>query len=135
MLVVDASAAVQACLAADGFSLFHDEELAAPPLMWSEAASALHEMRWRRQISPELAAIAFDRLESAPVVRRAPKRLRRAAWSIADDLGWAKTYDAEYVALALALRCRLFTIDERLRRGAARVVEIIGPADLEPPVQ
>jgi predicted nucleic acid-binding protein len=33
----------------------------------------------------------------------------------------AKTYDAEYVALAGLLRCRLVTIDGRLRRGAGRL--------------
>jgi predicted nucleic acid-binding protein len=52
------------------------------------------------------------------------------AWRVAEELGWAKTYDAEYVALARMLRCRLLTRDERLRRGAARLVEAIGPTEL-----
>ena len=46
------------------------------------------------------------------------------------QLGWMKTYDAEYVALARMARCRLFTVDARLRRGAGHVVQIIGPGDL-----
>lgn len=74
--------------------------------------------------------MAFARLLSAPVTRREPRRLRREAWLIADNLGWAKIYDAEYVALARILDCRLFTVDDRLRRGAARIVEIVGPRDL-----
>ena len=52
------------------------------------------------------------------------------AWEVADALGWAKTYDAEYVALAQHLDCPLLTIDARLARGAGRVVSIVGPADL-----
>ncbi|MGI8829736.1 MAG: hypothetical protein ACR2I5_08225 [Candidatus Limnocylindria bacterium] len=48
----------------------------------------------------------------------------------AEQLGWAKTYDAEYVALAQLLGCRLLTRDDRLRRGAARVLECIGPSEL-----
>jgi predicted nucleic acid-binding protein len=40
------------------------------------------------------------------------------------------TYDAEYVALARLLGCRLFTVDERLRRGAGRLVEVVGPREL-----
>ena len=29
------------------------------------------------------------------------------AWRIADELGWARTYGAEYVALGSLLGCRL----------------------------
>jgi predicted nucleic acid-binding protein len=130
LLVVDSSAAVQACLAAEGFALFGDEDLAAPALLWSEASSVIHELWWRREISEELASTAFDALLTAPIAARAPRRLRTEAWRIAEELGWAKTDDAEYVALARILRCRLFTVDDRLRRGAERVVEIIGPRDL-----
>ena len=130
MIVLDASAAVQACLAADGFDLFGRERLIAPALFWSEVSSALHEMRWRKEISTGLADIAFKRLLAAPVSPRSSKRLRREAWGVAEELGWMKTYDAEYVALARTTRCRLFTVDARLRRGAGHVVPIIGPGDL-----
>ena len=130
MIVLDTSAAVQACLAADGFGLFGNARLIAPALFWSEVSSALHEMRWRKEISMGLADIAFERLLTAPVSPRSPKRLRREAWRIAEELGWMKTYDAEYVALARIVRCRLFTVDARLRRGAGHVVPIIGPGDL-----
>ncbi len=130
MLVVDSSAAVQACLAADGFGLFGGEDLVSPGLLWSEASSVIHELWWRREISEKLASIAFNALLTAPIAARSPRRLRREAWRVAEDLGWAKTYDAEYVALARILRCRLFTVDARLRRGAGRIVEIVGPRDL-----
>ncbi len=129
MLVLDASCGVQACLAADGFAPF-DDDLAVVPLWWSEVSSALHELRWRTSISKELAAAAFGRLLRAPVSERRHRRLREEAWRIADELGWAKTYDAEYVALARSLSCRLVTLDDRLRRGASRVVDVIGPAEL-----
>lgn len=90
----------------------------------------IHELGWRREISSPLASAAFDALLAAPIARRAPPRLRQEAWRVADDLGWAKTYDAEYVALARMLACRLFTVDDRLRRSAGRIVEVIGPGDL-----
>jgi predicted nucleic acid-binding protein len=130
VIVLDASAAVQACLAADGFALFGNERLTAPALLWSEASSVLHEMRSRKEVSADLADAAFERLLEAPVVLRSPKRLRREAWQLAEDLGWMKTYDAEYVALARISKCRLFTVDARLRRGAGHLVNIIGPGDL-----
>ncbi|TMM12296.1 MAG: type II toxin-antitoxin system VapC family toxin [Actinobacteria bacterium] len=52
------------------------------------------------------------------------------AWQLADELGWAKTYDAEYLALASLLRCQLVTIDARLHRGAARLGLVVAPTDL-----
>ncbi len=130
MLVIDASATLQACLSADGFLPLRRETLVAPPLVWSEATSVLHEMLWRREVSSELAAAARGRLRQAPIKRKSPARLLDAAWRIAEELGWAKTYDAEYVALAEILSCRLFTIDERLKSTASRIVPVVGPLDL-----
>lgn len=59
-----------------------------------------------------------------------PRRLYLEAWAIAAELGWAKTYDAEYVALARILRCRLVTLDASLLRAAGNLVDIVAPADL-----
>jgi predicted nucleic acid-binding protein len=52
------------------------------------------------------------------------------AWQVADELAWAKTYDAEYVGLARLLRCRLVTLDARLRRGADRLGFVVAPHEL-----
>jgi predicted nucleic acid-binding protein len=130
MLVVDASAALEAASSQDGFSLIGDMELVAPPLMWSEALSVLREAVWRAHTSPRLGLHVRDRLLSAPIARLAPEGLYAAAWSIAEQLGWAKTHDAEYIALARLLECRLLTLDERLRRGAGHLVTIVGPAEV-----
>ena len=130
MLVVDASAAVQASLSADGFAFLRTEELVAPALLWSEGLSVLHELGWRGTISRALADEALGRLVSAPIAIRRPLRLAEEAWRVADELGWAKTYDAEYLALARLLRCRLLTVDGRLRRRASSVAEIVGPTEL-----
>lgn len=127
MLVVDASLVVNACLGESGLDDLPNDELVAPPLMWSEAGSVLHEMRWRQAVSDELVTIAVGRLDDVPVESARPTSLRAEAWQIADQLGWARTYDAEYVALARILGCRLMTIDDRLRRGAGHLVDIIGP--------
>jgi predicted nucleic acid-binding protein len=62
MLVVDASFAVPASGVEDGFAVLRDDDLYAPPLMWSEARSALHELAWRGQIPTEDARDALGRL-------------------------------------------------------------------------
>jgi predicted nucleic acid-binding protein len=131
MLVVDASTVVTACLSASGFAPLRAHDLVAPPILWSEALSALHEMGWRRAISRELAGAARDRLVAAPMTMRRPKRLLDEAWWVSDRLGLAKTYDAEYIALGRLLRCPLVTLDGRLHRRAVGIVEVVGPADVD----
>ncbi len=129
-LVVDASVTVQVCLAEAGFGLLADHELTAPVLLRFEVLSVLHEAQWHERISPDLARTARDRLLTAPVSLSRDVQLSARAWDVGDRLGWAKTYDAEYVALAVAEELPLLTIDRRLARGAARLVRTMGPEDL-----
>ena len=106
------------------------QDLVAPHLMWSEATSVLHELRWRKEISNELAGVARERLATARISPRRPKGLIDEASRIADRLGWAKTYDAEYVALASLLKCGLLTTDAKLQDAASKLVGVMGPLDL-----
>jgi predicted nucleic acid-binding protein len=130
LLVVDAAVIITACLSETGMKSLGREELVAPHLMWSEASSVLHELRSRKEISGELASIALERLAAADISPRRPKGLTEEAWHVADRLGWAKTYDAEYLALAQLLRCRLSTTDPKLKAGGSGLVNVIGPAEL-----
>lgn len=129
MLVIDASVAVVACLAGEGWDRLRGYELFAPPLLLSETTSALHEAQWRGELTAPTARAAMEQLAVAPITIRALSAVSEA-WQVADELGWAKTYDAEYVALARGLSCRLVTLDERLRRGVRGLIDVIGPAEL-----
>ncbi len=129
MLVIDANVAVAACARSSGFDEL-PEDLVGPPLLWSEARSTLHLQATKGEVAAERAEHLHERLNAAPVKRLDPPNLGAETWRIANDLGWGRTYDAEYVALAKLLDCRLVTLDTRLRRGADRLGFVVTPAEM-----
>ena len=130
MLVIDATVAFDASFDPIVFERIQPEKLVGPPLLWSETTSALRQAVFRGAISEAEASAALDRFLTTPIERRAPRRLYEQAWLLAAELGWAKTYDAEYVALARLLACPLLTKDGRLMRRTRHLAEIIGPSQL-----
>jgi predicted nucleic acid-binding protein len=48
--------------------------------------------------------------------------LRRRAWEVADQLGWASTFNAEYVALTLLQADAFVTLDAELARSLEGIV-------------
>ena len=130
LVVVDASAVVHMLLSGrDGPLGGH--QLAAPPLLGSEVTSVISELAWRAEIPRDRARAAVRRLGSASIRYERPVKLYERAIDIAEALGWAKTYDAEYIALAELLNVPLVTLDDRLRRRAADIVTILAPTELK----
>jgi predicted nucleic acid-binding protein len=133
VLVCDASLAVELSLDRVGEQAVAAlGQLVSPPLLWSEVPSVLHEIAFRGEISQELADQALERFLDAKlrIVERRPDGLARRAWQLAGEFGWAKTYDAEYLATAELLGCQLVTVDARLRRGANRLGYVLTAAEL-----
>jgi predicted nucleic acid-binding protein len=56
--------------------------------------------------------------------------LRRRAWEIVDRLGWASTYEAEYVALTQLQADALVTLDAELARSVQGMVATASIGDL-----
>jgi len=129
-LVVDASVAIAASHSPIGFARFKAHDLVAPQLLLVETSSVLHEMAWRDEITSNRAQLMRDRVLDAPISIRSPSKLLTAAWDLADEMGWAKTYDAQYVALARLLDCKLVTLDERLIRGIERLDVALRPREI-----
>ncbi len=131
LLVVDASVITHVILSGGVLGPLAGHELAAPPLLASEVTSVISEMAWRGEIPRDRGKAALRYLGSLPIRIDRPDELSERAFDVAQALGWAKTYDAEYIALALVLGAPLVTVDERLRRGAGHVVRMLAPHELQ----
>ena len=131
-LILDASAVIEAALDEKGFEAYSAHALHGPGLLWWEVNSVLHEHTARGDILQVAADAAMRRLTAQPIRHWGPSpALLYSAVRVARQLGWTRVYDAVYVALALEIDgSRIVTKDERLRRGASRLVGIISSAEI-----
>jgi predicted nucleic acid-binding protein len=127
--VVDASAVLH--LAEAGIRVSTDHELLAPTLLRSQALSALHEAVQRGEMPADVARDRLTRIARMPIRLLGDAVLRRRAWDVADRLGWASTYDAEYVALTLLQADAFVTRDAELARSVEGIVAIASFQALE----
>jgi predicted nucleic acid-binding protein len=118
--VVDASAVLH--LASAGIEVSGKHKLLAPTLLRSQTLSAVHEAVQRGEISADLARAHLGRIGRMPIRLLGDAVLRRRAWEVADQLGWASTYNAEYVALTQLQAEALVTLDADLARSVKGIV-------------
>ena len=120
--VVDVGAVLE--LASAGTEVSAEHELLAPTLLRSQVLSALHEAVQRGELPADVARDRLDLIGRMPIRLLGDAVLRRRAWEVAGQLGWASTYDAEYVALTLLQADAFITLDEQLARSVAGLVSI-----------
>jgi predicted nucleic acid-binding protein len=118
--VVDAGAVLQ--LVTEGVEVAGAHELLAPTLLRSQTLSALHEAVQRGELPPDVARDRLTRVGRMPIRLLGDAVLRRRAWDLADRLGWASTYDAEYVALTQLQADAFVTLDAELARSVEGIV-------------
>src|SRR5918994_4929188 len=112
--VVDAGAVLH--LAAEGIEVGPEHELLAPTLLRSQTLSALHEAVHRGELPADVARDRLARVGRMKIRLLGDAVLRRRAWDLADRLGWASTYDAEYIALTQLQADAFVTLDPQLAR-------------------
>jgi predicted nucleic acid-binding protein len=118
--VVDATAVLH--LASAGIDVRGEHELLAPTLLRSETLSALHEAVQRGEMPADVARDHLARIWRMRIRLLGDAVLRRRAWDVADQLGWASTYDAEYVALTQLQADAFVTLDAELARSVEGIV-------------
>ena len=109
-------------LAAEEIEVRPEHELLAPTLVRSQTLSAVHEAVHAGEISPEVGLERLSRISAIPIRLLGDAVLRRRAFRLAEQLGWAETYDAEYLALTLLQADAFVTLDAELARQAEGVV-------------
>jgi predicted nucleic acid-binding protein len=119
--VVDASAVLH--LASIAVEVSSQHELLAPTLLRSQTLSALHEAVQRSELPADVARDRLARIGRMRIRLLGDAVLRRRAWEVADQLGWASTYDAEYIALTLLQADAFVTMDAELARSVEGIVE------------
>ena len=118
--VVDASAVLH--LASAGAEVPGAHKLLAPTLLRSQTLSALHEAVQRGEIPADVARDRLARIGRMSIRLLGDGVLRRRAWEIADQLGWASTYKAEYIALTQLQADAFITLDAELARSVEGIV-------------
>ncbi len=118
--VVDCGAVLH--LVAQGIQVPPDHELLAPTLLRSQTLSALHEAVHRGELPRDVALDRLARVRALPIRLLGDAVLRRRAWEVAEQLGWAETYDAEYVALTQLQADAFVTLDPDLARQVEGIV-------------
>ena len=110
-------------IAAGEIEVAAEHKLVAPTLVRSQALSALYEAARRGEISARQGIERVTRINSLKVRFLGDKVLQRRAWTVADQLGWETTYDAEFVALTQLQADFLVTSDGELARAVSGLVE------------
>jgi predicted nucleic acid-binding protein len=118
--VVDCGAVLH--LASREIEVSPEHELLAPTLLRSQTLSALHEAVHAGELSADDAREQLKRINAMPIRLLGDAVLRRRAWDLAEQLGWAETYDAEYVALTQLQADALVTLDANFARSVEGVV-------------
>ena len=120
--VVDASAVLH--IVATGLAVAPEHELLAPTLLRSQTLSTLHEAVRRGELAADVGRDRLGQVGRLPIRLLGDAVLRRRAWKVADQLGWAATYGAEYVALTLLQADAFVTLDAELARRAGELVRV-----------
>jgi predicted nucleic acid-binding protein len=118
--VVDTSAVLH--LASAEIEVPDEHQLLAPTLLRSQTLSALHEAVQRGEIQADVARERLTRIRQLRIRLLGDAVLQRRAWELADRLGWASTYNAEYVALTQLQADALITLDAELARSVEGIV-------------
>jgi predicted nucleic acid-binding protein len=126
--VIGPDAAIR--LAHERAAVADEHRLLAPTLLRSHVLSSLYQSVQRGELTRKDADGHLNHIRGLRIRLLGDRALQRAAWKVADQLGWPDTYDAEYVALTQLQADAFVTLDPRLAQAVAGLVEVAPIDDL-----
>ncbi|MBA3604512.1 MAG: type II toxin-antitoxin system VapC family toxin [Acidimicrobiia bacterium] len=114
----------------EGIEVAGDHELLAPTLLRSQVLDEVFAAVRRGELAADIARERLELVAKLKMRYLGDAVLRRQAWKVAERLGWASTYRAEYVALTQLQGDALVTLDGKLAREVDGVVRVAGPDEL-----
>jgi predicted nucleic acid-binding protein len=121
--VIDPGVALR--LAADEATV-GGHQLVAPTLLRSQTLSLLYGQVRRGELTKKDADRRLDHLRSLRIRLLGDRVLQGNAWKVADKLGWADTFTAEYVALTQLQADAFVTLDDDLAAVVRDLVAVAG---------
>ena len=109
-------------LARNGARVPAHHQLLAPTLIRSQLLSRLYQSVRNAEITKKEAQRQLDHVRALRLRLLGDRVLQNVAWNLADQLGWADTFDAEYLALTQLQADAFVTLDMRLAQAVRGVV-------------
>lgn len=119
-------------LAADAVKVPAEHKLVAPTLLRSQVLSLLYQAVGRGELVKKDADRRLDHLRGLKIRLLGDRVSQATAWRIADKLGWADTYEAEYVAVTQLQADAFVTLDQKLAVAVKDLVTLAPIDDLLP---
>ena len=119
---IDPAAAIE--IARGGVAVGAGHSLVAPSALRSQVLSILYRAVRAGELSLQDGRALLERVTELKIRLLGDRVSRGTAWRIAEELGWADTADAEYLAVTRLQADALIALDPRLARLADGVVPL-----------
>jgi predicted nucleic acid-binding protein len=115
-------------LAQDEVAIDKDHQILAPTLIRSQLLARLFDAVRRGELTKKDAERHLDYVRGLRIRLLGDRVLQAVAWKVADQMRWADTYNAEYVALTQLQGDAFVTLDEEVA-GAVRDLVRVAPLE------
>jgi predicted nucleic acid-binding protein len=111
-------------LARDEAVIRGEHQILAPALLPSQLLSVLYQAVNHGEMAKKDAERHLSYVRGLRIRLLGDRVLQSVAWRVAGQLGWADTFDAEYVALTQLQADALITLDRKLAHAVKDLVAI-----------